>query len=246
MVELLLSLAVAMHEHGKVARRERGLRTRDRIERERGLCEQPLTIGPRNLGVLGKPLALQPLTRHPRGGGTDLVLGFEPDALRLKAAVVDARTDIQFGQPRIDVLGPGFTPGCKQLGPIPVAHLGAEPVFADLARRQHDMGVRLGLAVGADIPMQVEIGDHPAIDERALDEVARQPDALGLVQLARNRKLDLARQLGILAQLGCLNRIPQLFPIVPRLRRAIRQHHLGMNDAGLVREVVIAIEPLIV
>jgi hypothetical protein len=97
----------------------------------------------------------------------------------------------------------------EQLGAIPVAHLGAEPVFADLARRQHDMRVRLGLAVGADIPMHIEIGDHPAIDELALDEVARQPDALGLVQLARNRKLDLARQLRVLAQLGCLDRIPQ-------------------------------------
>jgi hypothetical protein len=86
----------------------------------------------------------------------------------------------------------------------------------------------------------------PRSTNAPLDEVARQPDALDLIQLARDRSLDLARQLGILAQLGCLDRIPQLLPIVPRLRRTVGQHHLGVDDAGLAREVVITIEPRVV
>ena len=72
------------------------------------------------------------------------------------------------------------------------------------------MSMRLGLAVGADIPMDIEIGDHALFDELGLDEVAGQLDALFLGQLARNGELDLARKLRVLALLGGLDRVPQL------------------------------------
>ena len=47
-----------------------------------------------------------------------------------------------------------------------------EPVLIDLPHRQHHMRVRLRHAVGADIPMHTEIGDHSAIDKLVADEVA--------------------------------------------------------------------------
>ncbi len=108
------------------------------------------------------------------------------------------------------------------------------------------MGVGLGLAVRADVPMHIEIGDHAAIDHLALDECAGELNGLGLIQLARKGELDLARQLGVLARLAGLDRVPQPFTVRPLLRRAVRQHHLGMDDAGLVGEVMVAIQPLVV
>ena len=64
------------------------------------------------------------------------------------------------------------------------------------------MGMGLGLAIRADVPMHIQIGDHAARDELAFDKVSRQIDALCLVQLARNGELDLAGQLGVLPLLG--------------------------------------------
>ena len=42
--ELLLPVAVPMHEHGKVAVREGGLLVRDRVERDIRICDDPLAI----------------------------------------------------------------------------------------------------------------------------------------------------------------------------------------------------------
>ena len=47
------------------------------------------------------------------------------------------------------------------------------------------MGMRPGEAVFADVPMDIEIGDHALVDEVVLHEVASQFDALCLVQFAR-------------------------------------------------------------
>ena len=105
--------------------------------------------------------------------------------------MIDPGVDIEFGQALIDMLGPGLAPMLDQLDTVPVAHLGAEAVFVDLAHGQHDMGVRLGLAIRADIPMHIEISDHALIDKLALNKVAGEIDALGLVHLSRNGELDL-------------------------------------------------------
>ena len=107
--------------------------------------------------------------------------------------MIDACIDIEFGKPLVRVLRPTLAPFLQQVGAVPVAVLLAEPVLVDVAQGQHDTGVRLGPAVGADIPMHVEVGDHPARNELPFDELARQPDALGLVQLAWNGELHLAR-----------------------------------------------------
>jgi hypothetical protein len=108
------------------------------------------------------------------------------------------------------------------------------------------MGMRLGLAVATDIPVHVEIGDHTAVDKLGFHKLAREPDALDLVQLMRDRELDLARELRILAYLGGLDRVPEFIAILQLLWRPIRQHHLGVDDAGLVAEVVAPVEPLVV
>src|SRR3546814_13515634 len=64
------------------------------------------------------------------------------------------------------------------------------------------MRVRLGLAVLAHVPMHIEVGHHAAFDELLFDELAGELDALLLVQLARNRELDFAGKLPVLALLA--------------------------------------------
>ena len=78
------------------------------------------------------------------------------------------------------------------------------------------------------------------------NEVAGQLDALRLRHLARNGEFDLAGKLRVLAHLERLDIVPQPFAVAPGLRRALRQHHLGMDDAALVGKVVAAIKPLVV
>jgi hypothetical protein len=101
----------------------------------------------------------------------------------------------------------------KQIGAVPVADLGAEPVLANLAHGQHHVRVRLGQPIGAHIPMHIEIGDHAAVNELALHELPSQPNAFGLVELARDRELDLARQLRVDTLLASLDRIPQFLAV---------------------------------
>jgi len=159
--------------------------------------------------------------------------------------VIDPRVDIELGQPRVDVFGPSLAPVGQQIGPVPVANLRAEPLFADLAHGQHHMRMRLGLAVGANIPMHIEIRDHAARDELTGHKVAGEADAFDLVQLARDGELDLAGELRVLAHFGGFDRVPQRFAIGKMLGRAVGQQDFGMNDAGLVGEVVMPVEPLV-
>ena len=201
--------------------------------------------------MLAGPIDIESLCRHARRRGADLVLRLEVDTLRCQGAMIDARVDIEFGEPRVNMIGPRLTPMAQQLGAIPVAHLGTKLggfVIADLnlAHRQHDMRVRPRQPVRAHIPMDIEIGDHPALDELGLHEVAGQFDALLPGHLARDRELDFAGELGILANLHRLDIIPELFSISPLFRRAFGEQHFAVNDARLVREVVGTAEPLIV
>src|SRR3546814_14425496 len=92
-------------------------------------------------------LDLETLLYHARRGGTDLVLGFKLDSLRCQGAMIDARFDIECGEPFVDMIGPGFAPVGQQLGTVPVAHLGAElgrsvlAVPADRTRVRAETGV---------------------------------------------------------------------------------------------------------
>jgi len=57
-VELVLAVAMAMHEPGEVANGERGLPMRDRIQRQRRVREQLLTIGAGDREMFVEPLGL--------------------------------------------------------------------------------------------------------------------------------------------------------------------------------------------
>ena len=63
--------------------------------------------------------------------------------------------------------------------------------------------------------------------------------------LARDGEFDLAGKLGVLADFERLDIVPQPFAVAPCLRRVLRQHHLGMDDAALSGKVVAAIKPLV-
>jgi hypothetical protein len=65
-------------------------------------------------------------------------------------------------------------------------------------------------------------------------------------QLARNGEFDLAGKLRVLALLGGLDRVPELFSVGKFLRRAFRQHHFGMDDSVLVGEIMVTVEPVVV
>src|SRR3546814_6321234 len=64
------------------------------------------------------------------------------------------------------------------------------------------MGMGFGLAVRTDVPMHIQIRDHPAIDKFGLHEIAGKLDAIDLAHLARNGKFDLASKLRVLALLA--------------------------------------------
>src|SRR3546814_4778562 len=83
------------------------------------------------------------------------------------------------------MIGPGHAPFLQQRRAVPLEHLLAEALRANLAHRQHDMRVRLGLPVLAHVPMYIHVRDHAAFDELLFDKIACEPAALLLVQLAR-------------------------------------------------------------
>ncbi len=88
--------------------------------------------------------------------------------------------------------------------------------------------------------------DHYARRVLVGDKLAGERDALLLRQLARDGELDLPTELRVLSLLGRLDFVPQGLPGAQPLGRSGGQHHLGMDDADLVREVVVTVEPLVV
>ena len=209
LVELILAVAVAERELRQVAPRERRLLARDRVERDLRISDDLLAILARYPGMVLDPLGLKPLVRHPRRRRSDLVLRLKVDALRLQRPVIYASVNIQLGQPLVDMDTPRLTPFLQQRRAVPFAHLLAEALRPYLAHRQHDMCVRLGLTVLAHVPMHIQVRDHAAFDELLFDEIARELDPLLLVQLARDRELDFARQLRVLALLAGFDLVPQ-------------------------------------
>ena len=169
------------------------------------------------------------------------MLGFKRDSLGFQRAVVDPRFDAQLGQALIGMGGPGFAPMLQLLGSVPLPYLSAESVLVHGAHSEHDMGVRLKLAVRADVPMDVEIGNHAAIHELGLDEVAGQFDALFLHHLARDGELHLAGKLCVFTSLAGLDCIPETLALPKLVGNVLRRHHLRMNDTALVAEVMAAI-----
>src|SRR3546814_17373496 len=98
------------------------------------------------------------------------------------------------------MIGPRFAPVGEKFGAVPVADFGSKTLLVHLAHGQHDMGVWLGFAVSADIPMNIEVGDHPALDQLATYKDTGKPDSLLMVQLAREGKLNFAGTRGHLGR----------------------------------------------
>ena len=163
-----------------------------------------------------------------------------------KRAVIDPCLDAKFAQSFVDMDSPGLAPTLQKLRMNPVPYLGAEPVLVHGAHGQHDMGVRLGLTVRADVPMHIEIGDHARVHELGLDEVAGQFDALLPGQFARDSELHLAGKLGVFALLSGLDRIPEILALPKAIGSILRRHHLRVDDAALVGKVMAAIQPLVI
>ena len=166
-------------------------------------------------------------------GRADLALRLQPDALRFQTAMVDARVDVEFGQTLVGDLGPALAPAIHHHGAVPVPHLQSEAVLVHRAHGQHDVGMGFGHAVLTPIPMHIDVGDHAPIDEFGLHEVAARSDALALRHFARDGEFDLSCELRVLPGLERLDIVPKPFAVAPCLRRVLRQHHLGMDDAAL-------------
>ena len=98
--------------------------------------------------------------------------------------------------------------------------------------------MRLDPAVARLPPMHIQIGNHAADDELLPHKILRQPDRLGLAQLARQGDLDLAGQHGVFAQLAGIHLVPERLAITPALRRVFGQQDFGMDHAGLGQEVL--------
>ncbi len=244
-VELLDAIAVPVREHRHVAAREGGLLMRDGVERQRGIGNDTRAVVPRDLAVHFRAVSFKSLILDAVRRRADLALRLQRDALRLEAPMVDARVDVEFGQPLVGHLGPAFAPTLDHLGPVPVPHLRTEAVFVHRAHGQHDMGVGLGAAVLGHIPMHIEVGDHALIDEFGLHEVAGEFDALRLRHLARKGEFHLAGELRVLPDLEGFNIVPKPFAVAPRFRCILRQHDLGMDDAALAGKVVTALKPVV-
>ena len=173
--ELIGVVGVPVNEARQVVIGERALLPGDGVQRHVRLGDDLLAVAPGDLPVIDRPLGVLAPVQAPRAGRADLVLRLQVDPLRLQRPVIDPRIDVEFGQALVHMARPTLAPVGQKVGAIPLADLLPErplPVRFHLAHRQHDVGVRLGQAVRPDVPMHIEIGDHPAIDELA---AARSP-----------------------------------------------------------------------
>ena len=200
----------------------------------------------RDLAVhLGTVCRFDAFTLDPLRGCADLALRLKPDALRLKAAMVDARVYVEFGQTLVDMFGPAFPPAFHHFRAVPVADLLAETILVHAAHGQHDMGMGFRHPALTDVPMHIQIGDHALVDKLISREVAGEFDALCLRHLAGNGELHLAGKLGILANLERLDIVPEPFTVAKMLRCSFRQHDLGMDDTAFIGEILHAADALV-
>ena len=94
------------------------------------------------------------------------------------------------------------------------------------------MGVHGIVAVDADI------GHHAFAHELALDVVAQERELFGLPELDGQADFDLARDLGVLAALGLLYRVPQGLTVEDPRGSAVGREDFGVLDAALSGVVV--------
>src|SRR5579863_8515038 len=105
-VELVDAVAMTMRELRQITVREGRLLLGDRVQPKGGISDDPRTIAARDLAVHLGAVGLGPFVLNAMGWGADLALRLKCDALCFKAAMVDARVDVEFGQALIGELGP--------------------------------------------------------------------------------------------------------------------------------------------
>ena len=103
LVELVDSFAMLMREPRYVAPREGRLLLRDRVQRYGRISDDALAVAARDVPVHLGAVSFDPFTLDTLRGRTDLALRLQRDALRLKAAMIDARVDIEFRQTLMQV-----------------------------------------------------------------------------------------------------------------------------------------------
>ena len=186
LVELVDPVTVPVRKLCHVAMREGRLLLRDGVQPRHRIDNDALAIAARDLTVHFRAVGgFHAFILDALRGGADLALRLQCNALRFQTAMVDARVDVEFGQPLVGKLGPAFAPALDHLRPVPVPNFWAKAVLVHRAHGQHDMSMGLGHAVLGHVPMHVEIGDHAPIDKLRLHEVAGQFDALSIGHLAR-------------------------------------------------------------
>ena len=137
----------------------------------------------------------------------------------------------------VGVLGPAFAPSLEAVGAVPLPGLGAEAVAGQGPHGQHDVGMRALGAVAGRRTVDGQVGHHAAPDEFLPDEAPHQLEPLLARQLAGQRHLDLAGELGILALLGGLDGVPQLGAVLYPLGRVVGGEDLAVLDAALAAVV---------
>src|SRR3546814_19460415 len=66
------------------------------------------------------------------------------------------------------MVGTRLAPLLQERRAVPLDYLLAEADRADFTHQQHDMRVRLGLAVLAHVPMHIEVGPPAALDRKSV------------------------------------------------------------------------------
>ena len=82
------------------------------------------------------------------------------------------------------------------------------------------------------------VGTHPVRNELLLYELRHQPDPHLSVQLHGQSDDELTGEAAVLRLFGCLNRVPELFPVLPFGRGHGRQEHMLPYKTALAGVVV--------
>ncbi len=143
------------------------------------------------------------------------------------------------------MLAPALAPFLQQVGAVPVAVLLAESVLADLAHRQHHMRVRLRQPIGADVQWTLRSAIIPrSTNSRTTKSRASSMPCSLVISLGMANSISRASCASI--RFSAASTSFHSFSRSERCSARHRQHHLGMDDACLVREIVMPVEPLIV
>jgi hypothetical protein len=185
-IELVLAVAVPDGRTSPGRGRERRLLPRDRVQ-----CDPRLAM---IFSPFARAIRAWSSTRSassPCSGirdacRPDLVLRLKLDPLRRQCAMVDPRINIELGKPFVDMIGPRLAPPFKSSALFHSRTFWPNP--SGPTSRIDSMTCACGLG-WPSLPMSqctLRSATMPRSTNCLFDEIARQLDALRLIQLARN------------------------------------------------------------